>query len=1604
MTRRACCRTLPLLLLAFALSASAVRGQSSTGTPPFGSFGGGPDVINLANLNAHWAVPVFSRPGRGVSFSYTLAYDSLVWSLGTVNGSSAWLPATNWGWAGHTQVATGYLWYTTRIIRCVVDPGPPKQYGYETVYYHWSYVDAFGTSHNSFVNSSDATCDSGAMSGGVTDGSGYTISANGTSATVTTRAGALIAPPILTTSGTASYTDRNGNQISTNGTTFTDTLGTTALTVGGSGTPASPTTYTYTAPSGGNATYTVRFTAFTVQTAFGCSNVSEYGPTSNNLVSEIDLPDGSKYSITYEGTPGVSGNVTGRLKSVTLPTGGTISYSYTGGSNGITCADGSAATLTRTTPDGTWTYAQVKGTGAASTTTITDPQGNQTVVQFQGIYETQRQVYQGNTSGTLLLTTNTCYNGATSPCNGTAITLPITQRAVITTLPNNLQSKHINSYNTYGMPTETDDYDYGSGAPGALLRKITITYASLGNITAFPQTVTTYNGGGTQIALTTFNYDETAVTTTSGTPQHVSVSGSRGNLTSINYPVSGLAAHSTYYDTGTMKTTTDVNGAVTTFNYSSSSCGNSFPTSVSEPLSLSRSMTWNCTGGVQLTSTDENNQPTTATYNDAYFWRPASVADPTGATTALGYAVFGSFSDLKFNGGASDAESATGIDGLGRPIEFAHLESLSGPPYSYDQVVQSYDSVGRLGKVYMPCVDTTSAWGPSNWTCNTPYTSYTYDALNRPLQTTDGGGGTVSYSYTGNDVFVTIGPAPSGENTKRRQLLYDALGRLTSVCEITGASGSGACGQNSPQTGYWTKYAYDALGNLTGVTQNAQPGGTAQTRSYSYDAMSRLTSETNPENGTTTYVYDTDATCTPASSGDLVRNYDANGNTTCYHYDGLHRVTSITYPSGPNISVTPMKVFYYDTSHFNTTYNTKGRLASAGTCLNPTCSGPWITAEDFSYSPRGELTDIYTATPSFSGYNHITKTYWANGLLQQLSGVPGMPTMYYGASDGSGLDGEGRITKIIAASGPNPIACSTPPCVSYNVAGQVTNLIFGSGDSDSYTYDPNTGRMTQYQFNVNGQSLVGKPGWNANGTMATLNITDPFNASDTQNCTYRYDDLVRLANVNCPVDWAQTFTYDAFGNITKSGGSNWGPGYNSSTNRYTLAGTSYDNNGNLLSDTFHTYQYDADGNIVTVDLGGSNYTDYLTYDALGNDVEYKQTYANGSPTWLAQQVYGVQGRAHVPLGRMAAGGGNSFKIPLVGGARMAGWNSGSTTVYGHADWQGSVRLNSTPSRIENSDVAFAPFGEVYNSPTTYWYEFAGLASNLTSNLWEADVRSYHAIQGRWITPDPGGLAAVDPTNPQSWNRYAYVENNPLSMVDPSGLYPICRGGVIFDAVDYFVDTGFGPEYQGTDLYFQGDPCGGGGGGGAQSLGGGGGGGGGAGGGGGSGNSSGGTSGSRIQCATQFGQNYSLAAGLGAIFGDKVGNNFVTQLFLGNTVSSLFKIGTDIFGSTTPSGSQVASMALKGVVQGIPAPGASRPITGPITPLRNAAVGPVAAAAYNSVIGAGSQTLELGITASGNVATTVAGVSAQTAATAVAVGKFVLDAATFGGGYIFACKP
>ena len=86
------------------------------------------------------------------------------------------------------------------------------------------------------------------------------------------------------------------------------------------------------------------------------------------------------------------------------------------------------------------------------------------------------------------------------------------------------------------------------------------------------------------------------------------------------------------------------------------------------------------------------------------------------------------------------------------------------------------------------------------------------------------------------------------------------------------------------------------------------------------------------------------------------------------------------------------------------------------------------------------------------------------------------------------------------------------------------------------------------------------------------------------------------------------------------------------------------------------------------------------------------------------------------------------------------------------------------------NVGYLPFGELNSGNSGYTtHMFTGDERDGETGLDETWFRKYSSNLGRWMTPDPAGLAAVDATNPQSWNRYAYVFNNPLAWVDPLGL-------------------------------------------------------------------------------------------------------------------------------------------------------------------------------------------------------------------------------------------
>jgi RHS repeat-associated protein len=395
----------------------------------------------------------------------------------------------------------------------------------------------------------------------------------------------------------------------------------------------------------------------------------------------------------------------------------------------------------------------------------------------------------------------------------------------------------------------------------------------------------------------------------------------------------------------------------------------------------------------------------------------------------------------------------------------------------------------------------------------------------------------------------------------------------------------------------------------------------------------------------------------------------------------------------------------------------------------------------WQYAPTAQVTVNYY---SYSQAGGPTNTGWA---WLNNAGNPGWTVV--GAAD-MNQDGVPDLIWIDQSD-------------SQHAIGAVTvNYYGGSGGA---TYE---GWAWLNQAGISGWSVGAVADMNSNGEPDLIwqdasppNTVTAYYYSLAGVCDYTYDDLARLSAASCGSVWAQTFSYDAFGNIGKSGSQSFMPTYSAATNQMTSIGSftpSYDSNGNLRGDgPYNTYSWDGEGNLAALNGNAE------TYDALNRRVEQY----NG--TAYTEIVYGPAGNKLALMNGQTA---TKVFAPLSGGA-TAVYNSSGLQYYRHPDWLGSSRVASTPGRTVYYNGAYAPYGENYAETGTTDRNFTGQNQDLTPGssgiLYDFLYREQHSTEGRWISPDRAALAAVDRTNPQTWNRYAYVTGNPLKYVDPRGL-------------------------------------------------------------------------------------------------------------------------------------------------------------------------------------------------------------------------------------------
>ncbi len=1023
-----------------------------------------------------------------------------------------------------------------------------------------------------------------------------------------------------------------------------------------------------------------------------------FGYNSDTSTSEtvgVQFACGSPYqSYTRNVSPGMGG-----LSHMVTPTGAVVDYKYSRDLTQVFQFDTDdipreTVTEKRVTHDGvtdTWTYAITESGGCGGT--ITEPDGS-VITENCFTRDTSSGGYLISPKGGLSYRTNNSnktiverhwtlmkFYGANS--QGTGVLGETTINPVVdaeyTTLLDDTPS-----HNPVKMSVKTFQYDFNGnllsetnydwfdptgiqrdtegvpiGVPGgALLRSTTNTYHNPSSewtssnvyakraLSATPLILSAVQQTTSGPAIAQFIYDNNAY----------DVAPTIGNVTSKkvwdDLDNKWITTASTYDSYGNVRTTTDGRGKITTYDYLNPTLG--LPTSVTvDPQNGTGAQTsytaYDQATGLVTSTTDANGQTTSIDYTNQLFGpgtfdpfgRPGVVIGPLVNANGVSqhHRTTTYYEDsLRRVTVASDLntendqmlKSRVTSDALGRTVLTERTED--GTNYTiYSR--KAYDQMGKITYSSAPMrygvASSTDSW-----------TRVTTDVLDRPTEVATFGGssqpvptgtpgaftGQVTTVYDANTVTVT------DQAGKERRSASDGLGRLTNVYEDPNG------------VNYGTSYDYDSLGNLRHVYQGSQ------TRTFTYDSLSRLRTANNPESGTISYVYD--------DNGNLTSKTDARAITTNFVYDSLNRATSRSYQNDPNS--TPTVTYTYDTL----SQNGKGRLTSVASSVSSysysgydavgkvlsatqTIYGPSQTSQ--SYTVTYDTYDLagHVKTMTYPSGRQVTNAYDNAGRLQSLSGnLAGSQKTY---ASGIVYDAGSRMTR-------EQLGTTTPIYnkLFYNSRGQLAEIREGFTPNDTsfqrgaiinfyagcwgMCWDPNTGTGNDMPNN------------NGNLKIQQTQIPNDDNPGYEDRRTdlthfFEYDSLNRI-QFTSQGNWREEYLYDQYGNRRVNTNSQLTYGLpnitdfdvETATNRLQAPGQSgwsessrsmrYDAAGNLWKDTYSRAalgqtaierRYDGENRMIKETQAGNYVAGEYAYDGDGRRV---RRVANNVETW---QVYGAGG-------------------------------------------------------------------------------------------------------------------------------------------------------------------------------------------------------------------------------------------------------------------------------------------------------------------------------------------------------------------------------------------
>ncbi len=691
--------------------------------------------------------------------------------------------------------------------------------------------------------------------------------------------------------------------------------------------------------------------------------------------------------------------------------------------------------------------------------------------------------------------------------------------------------------------------------------------------------------------------------------------------------------------------------------------------------------------------------------------------------------------------GASGITANFVFDNLGRKLQFVNA--------SNDVEYFGYSSLGLSGQ--------TNHLGYS--------TLYGYDVAGRKIAETNANGEVILYSYSQAGDLLKVRDAKGNE----RSWGYDHYGRITSTTNASGLETLRyAYDPNGRLTNRWsatkgnTVYRYDAVGNLTNVSY---PSGASI--HYTYDANNRLTKMVDAI-GTTVFAYTAFGALSsedgPWEADTVTYYYNTNGSRIkillqqpngsaweqSYDYDAAERLSATTSPAGcfsydydPLCKHAVRRLTLPNAAYATNGHDGLGRLTA--TVLRNSTNG-LLDSHSYGYDAANQRISVTRRTEAIVNY-----TYDKGGQLIAANGFEpgGAPRLHE------------QLGYLYDAAG--------------NLANQTNSQFVQTYALDSLnqlSYSTRSGKLT-----VAGTT-----------TGAATNVT-----VNTSNAVM-YSDSTFASTNHGLVDGTNTFTAVARDASGRSG-TNLSSAYLQTTNWFT-----YDANGNMRSDGVKGFDYDDENQLIRITATNAWKSEFGYDGRMRRRVRDEYVWQSGGWTLMSRTAYVYDGalvvqerdESNLPLRTYTRG--KDLSSDLQGAGGIGGLLAYSTAApvqhaFYHADGNGNVTCLISSNQALAARYVYDPFGNVLASSGPLaegnLYRFSSKEVHTASGVTYYLSRYYSQQLHRWLNTDPAcdrgfallrrgmalGKSRRTSFSRQDVNLTLFVENNPISLVDPLGEIP-----------------------------------------------------------------------------------------------------------------------------------------------------------------------------------------------------------------------------------------